>query len=423
MQFVLVWDLHKTWGMKALTQKPITVMCTLTLLANLVACSPAADAPDLTRTPNMGKADTTGAVGSCRSDRSYSDDFCGDNCPPTLSELVSYIGRAICSGSTGSTLQGNCGVAAWDLSRDQQASYRGDQSTYAASSIKFIMVAAALYNGVDPATIRNLAQSIFQHSSNTAPAQVLDALNRKTGRTDAGDRVNRFMHDVVGMSPKSLFTRWCPAGHTCHKAQTTCTLSDCGAVMPYLTANDTLKFLKYVATQSFAGRDSLWQWSAARDQDLGLFGMRSCGLQNVTVHHKVGSLWFGDEDGLLYNDIGIIEVPGRSPLLIAMLDGRFAVQGQQGRAAYALYRFVRSRVVDFSGGGVSTPPSTPPSTPTLPSTATARRLCATVHNIDTCSNSYQQTLLECDSQRGIYRFRRCANRCVNGGYMNDDYCR
>ncbi|MCA9665778.1 MAG: hypothetical protein KC503_09330 [Myxococcales bacterium] len=417
------------------------IPCALLLLAaSCQRTEPGAVQPGA---PTRGKADTAATIiGSCARYTSFRDDFCGaPGCRPTLAAMVQYIGSLMCAGSDQpATLRGNCSVAVLDLESGTQAAYHGDEQAYAASTIKLVMVAAALYYGVAPSSIEADALAIFAHSSNSAPARVLDALQRVLpAGARAADRVNAFLHDVAGASARSQLTRWCPAGEICHVASSCGALGRCGDVMPVLTANDALRVLHVIEAGGFAGRAALSRWASVRDQDLGLYGVRSCGLSQLTIEHKVGSLWF-DEEGLTYNDAAIIRLPGRAPLLLAFFDGYQAHQGQQGRAAYALVRLLRDGVVDFSGSALSPSPSPPPPSPPSPSPGhdagaadargdvdvsalgDPRAACETVHQINTCSRRRADTLLVCQPNIERYYWQRCPAACVYGGHMAPDFC-
>ncbi len=203
----------------------------------------------------------------------------------------------------------SCGLAVRDLVTGETASHRGTVSYEAASTVKSVWVAIALYD-VGAAPIEPYADPVFADSDNVAAGRVIDLLG-------SPDRINTFMwHDA--RMPDSGFCRW----NTDRVRVSPLCESDRAGGANYLAADDAVRFLGVLWDRSLIGSASSqqlldWMLLSPRAGYGGWIGSQLPAEARAGIHHKAG--WYPPYTS---HEIGIIEIPGGHPYAVALLLGR-----------------------------------------------------------------------------------------------------
>ncbi len=233
--------------------------------------------------------------------------------PGTLQTLVTRLGQQCSELSPGST----CSISVRDLVSGENANWRGTVPHEAASTVKSIWVALALYD-VGPAPLKPYVQAVFANSDNGASGKVIDLLS-------SPERINSFMWHNIHM-PDSGFCKWNSGGVA--RSAPSCEARTANG-FNYLASNDALKFLTVLWDRSLIGeahtRQLLeWMLLAPRTGGPGgWFGTQLPAAARARMYHKGG--WVPPSTS---HEIGIVEVPDghayAAALLFTRADGSLA---------------------------------------------------------------------------------------------------
>jgi beta-lactamase class A len=222
-----------------------------------------------------------------------------------LQDVIDRLGDECATLSPGTS----CGLAVRDLVTGEAASHRGTVPFEAASTVKAVWVALALYD-VGPAPIEPYADPVFVDSDNVAAGRVIDLLS-------SPDRINTFMwHDA--RMPDSGFCRW----NTDRVRESPLCETDLAGGANYLAADDAVRFLGAVWDRSLIGSASSqqlldWMLLSPRAGYGGWIGTQLPAAARDSIHHKAG--WYPPYTS---HEIGIVEIPGGHPYAVALLLAR-----------------------------------------------------------------------------------------------------